>query len=272
MIRCTVVLALLVVLSGCLRSDAPEQKDSPHLITALPVIGLIIEPLLIDIDLDVLLKKGQSPHGYQIRPSEALFLNSATLMVTAHPDIDGWASELYPGPVLTLWSLPNTDPHFWTDPILVKEAIRKLSTKLCTTFPEKCISIRRRATYFSVRIDSVSLEIERRLKSSQSSCVVTAQPFMNHFLNRFSIPLVGPLQSQPGHDPSPASLAKMLDQAQRQGCRALLVQAAIDNRAFKVLANDLKIPIIEVDPLGTHASSYEGYLMDLSKVLEIAPR
>jgi|FLOH01.1.fsa_nt_gi ABC-type Zn uptake system ZnuABC Zn-binding protein ZnuA len=267
MIHSKHVLLVLLIVCGC-GSNKPEQTTSRTIITTLPVLGLIINPVAANFEVQVLLKEGQSPHGFQVSPSQAQLLNDSPLLVYAHSDLDGWAASLAAHDTLPLWNGDrDLDVHYWTDPVAVLDALRTLTDSLCLLQKDTCPVFRRKATAFSVRIDSVSILIAKRLEAVQNECVVVAHPFMTQFLDRFKIRSVGPLQPLPGHDASPRTLSMMMDQATQLGCQTLLVQTAVDNRAMYAVARDLGIKVVEVDPLGTHQLSYESYLESLVAAL-----
>lgn len=259
-------LLACALLTGCAEKTdvAPSQET---IVTTLPVLGLIIEPIAEEYVIDVLLKDGQSPHSFQVKPSEAKRLASAPLLVYASPIIDGWAAELVTKRAIPLWDENHDeDAHYWTDPVAVQSAVRRLSDSLCEIHPNRCAVYRERATSFTVRIDSVARVIETSLQSVKDECFLVAQPFMTQFLDRFGIRSIGPLQPLPGHDASPRTLSTMMEQAKTSGCAALLVQRAVDNRAMNALAKDLNIPVRQVDHLGTGNESFEAYLASLMNV------
>mgnify|MGYP002629483839 CR=1 FL=1 len=262
-----VLILGLVLVSGC-RPTEEAIAPSHTIVTTLPVLGLIIESIASGFDTQVLLKDGQSPHGFQVSPTQAKQLSRASLLIFAHPAIDGWAADLAENERLALWSSEqDEDAHYWTDPVAVQDALKAISDALCVLEPSNCTLFRRNATAFSVRIDSVSQQIAFKLEAVRGACYLVAHPFMTQFMDRYGIKSVGPIQPLPGHDASPRTLSSMMEEATRLKCGALLVQQAVDNRSMNALAKDLGIRVVEVEPLGTNQASYESYLESLSNAL-----
>lgn len=277
------ILCLSLGFGAC--GAPPTAKTNQNVIvTTMPVLGLIISPIAETYEVEVLLKNGQSPHGFQISPSKAKTLSTMNLLVYAHPEIDGWATDLADNNAISLWGESELeeeldheeesehhssahDAHYWTDPVAVLEAIQRFSDVLCERQPDQCVAFRRNANAFSVRINDVQTQIKSKLELLEEPCFVVAQPFMTQFLDRFGVPTVGPLQPLPGHDASPKSLGNRIGQAKTAGCNVLLVQAAVDNQAMIALAKDMEVEIVEVDPLGAKAATYEEYLMRLAEAL-----
>ena len=260
------LMLLLVFVIGCSGGSPPLNERS--IVTTLPVLHLILEPIASEYSFEVLLPDGQSPHGFQVSPSQARRLSEARLLVYAHPEIDGWASSLSPESSFTLWTDSATeDAHFWTDPVMASEAARRFADKLCEINQSEYALYRRRSIAFSVRVDSVSNSIGSELSSLQNECFVVAHSFMTQFLDRFGITSIGPIQPLPGHDSSPRTLAEMMNKAKTSGCRTLLVQKTVDNRSMESLAKDLGVRMVVVDPLGSEQVTYEAYLSALSQAL-----
>jgi len=277
-------LCFSCVVIGC--SSAPS-REAPQVVTTLPVIKLIVEPILGDLSVVTLLPNGASPHVYQPKPSDIRLLGDSQLIISAHEHIDGWSATLSDTPHFALFEsvaeaessgegLEVLNPHYWSDPNSVLRALPNLVNELCTVFENKCPALRRRATALSVRIDSMSSYLEEVFHPTlgvdsssfggelKTACYITAQPFINRYIDRFGLERLGPISQEAEQEPTPASLAALLEKAEQRQCRSLIVQSALDNRAILNLARDMEWDVIEVDPLGVTATSYEDYLGSLA--------
>lgn len=287
------LLSLLVV-GGC--TDEASVPSDPVIIASFDALGHIVEPLAGDIPVHSLLPSGVSPHAYSPRPSEVARLHQASLVVFAHANIDGWISDLTSRPDLALFgeirvaadahsegqtlsdddghsaeeahsfadSHASGDPHVWNDPVLVGHAIPNLTQTLCRTFQDRCPAIRRRANVFSASLIALEDSLRNAAAVWQAdhpdACFVTAQPFVDRFLERFGFRFVGPLSISPDVEPSPSSLSALLKEAEQQSCTTIVVQEALENRLERRLALDRGWTVVAVDPLGGSASSYADYL------------
>lgn len=292
----------LLLVGGC--TSVPEDSQDT-IVVSFEALRLITEPLAGDIPVHALLAEGVSPHAYAPRPSEIARLNRAPLVIFAHPWVDGWISDLAGGDHVSLFgdssdldgrsvegfeegdqSTSNDhghhhdhggsdDPHRWNDPSAVIEALPRLSDALCGIDPDSCPVIRRRAAVFASRLaslqDSLAQEMSRKAASGEESCYITAQPFMDQFLDHFNVPYVGPLSVSADVEPSPSSLSRLLIDAEERKCDRLIVQTALENRLERRLAEERGWSIIEVDPLGYGASSYQQYLVGLHEALRLDP-
>ena len=305
-VKLLLLLLTTAPLVGCQSAEERDAASEPEILASFHAIQLIVEPLTGDIPVSTILRPGTSPHAYAPRPSEAVRMQKARLVVYAHDDIDGWVAEMAGGRARALFgsvddgvdiridapsveddahdaidSDPSShaenepdhheDAHFWVDPVRINQALMPLADVLCQSFRNECAAIRRRATVQSVRLDSLNRALEARAIAARSAgsdrCVITAQPFADQMLSRYDIPFVGPISVSADVPPSPGRLARITAEAAERGCRFLVVQSALQNRLEKRLAREEGWELIEVDPLGGSASDLESYLSSLFNVL-----
>lgn len=284
------MLCLVLLTAGC--SETAQNQQETGIVTSFNAMRLIVEPLAGDLSVTTLLPAGVSPHAYSPRPSEIARLNRASLVVFAHPQVDGWISNLGDIPQLSVFeesdiasetqtSLPNTaseghdhrgqDPHVWNDPAVVRSVLPPVANALCGLYPDRCASFRRQATVFSASLielqDSLILSASSWRGDNPDQCFITAQPFIDRFLVRFGFSFVGPLSGSPDVEPSPSSLAAFIDEASQHSCNTLIVQDALENRLERRLAAEQGWRVVSVDPLGHSVSTYEAYLSSLMSTL-----
>lgn len=281
-----VVAGALLGPPGC--SSSPPTPAAPVL-TSFEAMSLIVSPVAGDLPVQSLLREGVSPHAYAPRPSEMVALREAQLVILAHPHVDGWMAGLGAASDVVLFDDQadldaneahisaehhedvhdgDMDPHRWNDPQAVIEALPRLADALCDISPQDCPASRRRAAVFASKLSGMSDSLRDLARASEREghCVVTAQPFMDQFLSRFDIPFVGPLSVSADVEPSPSSLSRIVREANQRGCHRMIVQSALENQLERRLAAEQGWEVVEVDPLGWGAPSYEHYLRDLLNV------
>lgn len=65
-----------------------------QLTVSIPPLAGIVAPILLPEDsINVLLKNGASPHGYQLKPSDLITLKQADLRVVVGSPVDAWAQK-----------------------------------------------------------------------------------------------------------------------------------------------------------------------------------
>ena len=76
----------------------------------------------------------------------------------------------------------------------------------------------------------------------------------------------------PGREPTPRSLARILEAIRTSGARALFSEPQLDPRPARVIATESGLPLFELDPVGggPGASTYEAWLLKNAAVLDEA--
>ena len=279
------IACLLTILPACrdFQSDA-ASNPSEAVVVSLPIVKHVLQPIIGDRPIVVLLKDGQSPHTYQPSPSDARLLSKATVLGLIHPEIDGWAADLSVRAPIYLFKpeiiVDHEDPqitdsvahdhsedaHYWSDPELVLMAIPLAVDDLCSVFPSNCLSFRRRATQFSQRI-AAEIENQKRLLAQSTDClIVPTQPFMSRWLARSGLRHTEPITHVAGQSPRPKHLHSIQLQVRASPCALLVAPSGFNSTIHQQWANDLDVSLIEIDPVGRFATSYESYLASLAVV------
>jgi zinc transport system substrate-binding protein len=277
--RFILLLSALVFATGCGGRTGSPPTPPPIFVTSFDALRLIVQPIAGELPVEALLAPGTSPHAYSPRPSEALRMQEAELVIHAHANIDGWVADLAPEKAYALFGNEESpdhsedhshgDAHFWTDPVSVSRAIRPLADALCSTNHDSCPAFRRRATVLRAAVDSLHHTLERLASERETACIISSEPFADRMLERYGIPHVGPLRISADVPPTPTRMSQLIREANDVGCRRLLVQSAFENRMEHRLASEQGWEVVEVDPLGGTAEDLLTYLSDLFDALTL---
>jgi len=264
------------LLAGCTPDSRNDEPPSPDVLFSFPVLELAVRDIIpAGSSTRVFLPANASPHGFEPDPSDVAMLESASILLLAHPDLDGWIARFAPEVSQYFWedepdtssALPDEheghNAHYWTDPRRVQEALPGVVEALCGALNGACDEMRLRGDSLSVRIDTLVSQQIRRIADANIAPVMTSHPFLDHFLDRFGIPSAGSIRPVPGQDPRPATLSATLSRAQEAGVQILLVEKSVDPTTLSTLVRDAGLRIVEIDPLGYDADSYEGYIEHL---------
>jgi ABC-type Zn uptake system ZnuABC Zn-binding protein ZnuA len=269
-----------LALIGCQARNNPgtEKDSSPTLyVTSLPVFSSFIHDIAGDRSaVKTLLSNGQSPHGYQPRPSDAKSIADARLVILGSPVLDGWASRFSPDKSFYLSELVSdslllhtgtgSNPHFWTDPLLMKAIIPLLVDRLCSVDSDGCPTYRNNADSVTISIDELHLELTRNLLQLRDACTVSSQPFFDYFLRRYQIVDLGALENVPGHSVSPLAVTQLLKEVSEKSCVAIVAQQSSPTKLVNMFAEESGIAVIYLDII--NASSRESYVQIISRNAE----
>jgi zinc transport system substrate-binding protein len=242
-----------------------------------------------------LLPPGASPHTYEPTPADVRQIESSAILFTVGPNLDDWVKKFPARRILEMinlipkdsliffekfltgenaplgeekstWSYTHhqgVDPHFWTDPLLVKSLLVNLADSLVKLIPGQYQSIQENCIRFSIQLTNLDSEIRERLKPYQGKTVVQAHPFFNYYLHRYGLKSGGIVEINPGVDPTARQIKNMIDRIRSENIVAIFTQPQLPDRAARLLAETTGIKIVELDPLGgkPNRQTYEEILL-----------
>ncbi len=272
---------------------AAHSFSNPHYITTIHPFKEILQSVVGKRgSIRQLLPSGASPHTYELRPSDLREAGSSTALFFGAPNLDGWASQfpsikkiellnlvpatlqlpLYLGHITGKGSVIGIDPHFWTDPLVVKAMLPELTDTLCAIDPEGCSIYKKNAASFSSELDSLYEELRELMKPVRGKTVILTHPFFQYFLKEFGIKMVGTLEPSPGKEPTPKALIHLIELAKKENVKAILTMPQHSDRPAELLSESTQIPIFELDPLGgaKDRRTYRQIIMYNARILREA--
>ncbi len=256
--------------------------QTTYIATIHPLQQIVSELLGDNTVVHDLLPVGASPHTYEPTPSDVHRIESAAILFLVGPNLDDWVKkfparstieviDLIPEDSLIFFehfpavnrstapaeklSPPHADhhgidPHFWTDPLLVKVLVVNLADSLTKLFPAQRQVIQENCRRFSLQLTTLDLKIGESLRSFRGRTIIQAHPFFNYYLRRYELNSGGVIEINPGVDPTARQIKNMIDRIKRENIVAIFTQPQLPNQAARLIAETTGIPIVELDPLG----------------------
>ena len=247
------------------------------------------------VEVDTLVPPGADPHGHDPRPSEAVAIADAELVVKSGGDLDEWLDELIENAggeaaEVTLLDSVETiegghsheereaheesgahdnevDPHWWQDPrnaILAVEAIRDA---LGDADPDGRHAYERNARAYIAELRALDDEIERCMQRvpSEKRKLVTTHDSLGYFAERYDVEVIGSVipslstQAQP----SAKDVEALVEQIQDEGVEAIFPEAAVSQRLERSISRESGAEVggeLWTDSLGDEGSGADTYL------------
>jgi zinc transport system substrate-binding protein len=142
------------------------------------------------------------------------------------------------------------DPHVWLDPKRVKTMVHAISEALAQNDPPHAEGYRSREAAFVKEVDALDAEAETRLNKLKRRSFVTFHGSFGYFAERYRLEILAVIEPYPGSQPSSAYLRKVMGVIKDKSVPALFSEPQLDPRAAKVLADEAKIPLGVLDPVG----------------------
>ncbi|MFH1682078.1 MAG: metal ABC transporter substrate-binding protein [Candidatus Eisenbacteria bacterium] len=297
--------ALMIVSAPFPRAETPAapRAESPRFAATIPPVADILSQIAEGrAEVDPLLPAGASPHTHEPRPSDLRKVEKALALFYVDERLDGWATSLPVERRIRILSLlPDsllrefpgedgspgaggdgssertgpgahdhgigTDPHFWTDPLAVRAIVPRLAEMLIEADPGGAGVYLANALSLEARLDSLHLEIERRIAPVRGRSVLLSHPFLCYYLRRYGIPLAGVIEVVEGREPTAKDLARTIRLAPDRGASAILVLPQLSRRAADLVAESTGLPVRVVDPLGGAArrETYDELLLAITE-------
>jgi zinc transport system substrate-binding protein len=223
----------------------------------------IVEALAGDaLQVEAMVGKGFNPATYQPSPRQIARLSRATVYIRAGmPFEQSWLPRFRSAnPSMTVLDMrqgleliedhehgQESDPHIWTDPLLVKQHAGILSHELEKRFPEMKEQLERGYRTFAEQLDTLNQELTAQLTPVQDKTFLVYHPAWSYFARRYNLHQLA--VEAHGKEPNSRSLAALIDQARKAGIHVIIVQPQHSSATAKVLARALGAKLVAVDPL-----------------------
>ena len=287
------MVKLLFLLLILVRSSWTQTRY----ITTIYPFQEIINPIIHgSAEIYTLLPPGASPHNYEVRPSDMKNMESAKALFMGGAHLDSWAYKfknirtieligLLPKQYLLFFNqnssslelneshqrdtLKEIDPHFWTDPLAVKALLPALTDTLCALDALNSPNYIKNATKFSLELDNINLQIEKKLHHLRGKAVLLSHPFFRYYLKRFGIEIVGIIEVIPGTEPTARELKELIQTIKKKNVMAILTHPQLSDRPARLVAEATGIKVFELDPIGGSSgrTTYEEIMYYNTQIL-----
>lgn len=250
-----------------------------HYLATVTPVKLVLDPLVAGRgDVTVLLKAGASSHTYEPTPSDAATAAQCTALVWVGGDFDGFAAKIdAPQKIQLLPLVPEElrlvdrdgdgaanssapDPHFLSDPLIVKGILPALAAELARLDPPGAAQYQSNAAAFSKQLDALDAELKTLLAPIEGQATLLFHPSFAYLFQRYGIVLAGVIEQFPGKEPSPKYLQGLIGQIKSQHIRAIFTETLLPKQPAEVIAEGTGVPVLELDPAcGDSGRAYADY-------------
>ena len=245
-------------------------------VSIFPVYDLVRRVAGPDADVTLVVPVGKTEHGYTPTPKDTESVNHARVVVMVGLGLDPWMEGLATAPkarilkvgdrVPTLAPKDDTDsveadPHVWLDAERARLIVRAVAEELGRADAPHAIAYRTRATELDTTLAALDKEIEMRTKALTTRSFVSTHLAFAYFGERYKLETTA-IEQTPGTPPNDAARAKLVETLKTKTMTALFSEPQLDSAPVKALADETKLPIAVLDPLGGSAETdtYEKLL------------
>ncbi|MFH2018881.1 MAG: metal ABC transporter substrate-binding protein [bacterium] len=238
--------------------------------------GEKINPILI-------LPPGSSPHTFEVSPSQVKQMQNVKLIFSIGMGMDAWAENIAQvvnnADIINLDQYialkpfelqghkeepamedghshenmdPNwdVDPHYWLDPDNARIMAIRIARHLGAIDAANKSYYESRAQDFIDDLMAKDSQWEEKINLLNKKEIVVFHDAWGYFADHFGLKIVATFEPFPGKSPSPQYLINLQNAIKTNNITALFVEPQLSKEAITALADDLKVKVDVLDPLG----------------------
>ncbi|MDX1795455.1 MAG: zinc ABC transporter substrate-binding protein [Hydrogenovibrio sp.] len=258
------------------------SAHASRIVVTIPPLASALKPLLGAQDqLTVLLTKGQSPHGFYLKPSHLVSLQQADIVVGVGFGVDAWAQKAMQNlrsrndaVILNMMDVPNltliqadetehehskaahhhedsrVNPHVWLDMGNVEKLVGAFSERFARMNPQRAETIRHRARQWIVQLQQADNQIRRRLQPVKQVPYLVMHNAFTYYEKRYGLNNQGALQINPEQKAGVQTMLKVHRQIEAHQIKCIFQEPQMSSKQLKVLVKGTSVKIGVLDPLG----------------------
>lgn len=229
-----------------------------------------------DFEVNVMVPPGASPHSYEPYPDQLKNLeNSLAYIANGNLDFEIFWMERFRAinPRIPFVSIADSilllesahhhgneetdnehggsfDPHIWLSPKNGMLIAREITKFLSLLNPGHTTLYNRNFELLADSIKRLEAEADSLFSLADNKHFVIYHPNLAYLAEEYS--LVELAIEQEGKEPSPSSLAKLIDIAEAEGINTLFIQKEFDKRYARSIARNLDAEVVVIDPLAEY--------------------
>jgi len=203
---------------------------------------------------------GGEPHDLELRPSDAVAIKGADLVLYIRgfqPAVDDairpidLARTMDARSVVPLLHLGNgsVDPHFWLDPTRLISVARAVEQRLERSSPASTALFQQNLKTFIEALTRLDTEFRSGLSSCARHEIFTGHTAFGYLANRYGLRQIGITGLDPEAEPSPQQLSKIINLARALHPTVIFAETLVSSRSVDTVARNVGARVETLNPL-----------------------
>ncbi len=279
-------LALLLLLS----TTQPARADLRVVTTVPDLAALAKEVGGNTVSVTALSLSTQDPHYVDAKPSLALKLNKADMLIAIGMDLEiGWLPTLQVGarnskvqvggdgfvdcsafarklgvPTVKVDRSsgdvhPQGNPHYLYDPRQAKKCAQGIATRMAQLDSKNADLYKKNYASFASRLDAAEAKWSKALSRYRGTKVFTYHQSCDYLADWLGLVVDGQLEPKPGVPPSPGHIVKLISKGKTDKVKYILQESYFTSKTATVLSKQLSAKVLSFAG-GTSFESKQSYL------------
>lgn len=217
-------------------------------------------------DVLVLVPAGANPHTFEPVPSQVRRLRAARLLVQIGAGLDTWAAALAKAtdhpldtlvladrvPLLPWHEGEGYDPHFWLDPVFVRDAVVPvLVEQLCRIDPPRSTAYKQRAVQWQAELSELDERVRHILAPVKGRAYVAVHSAWRYFARRYGLVEAATIEPVPGRELSAREMVRLVEAVRQSAARAVIIEPYAFSRPAQQIATETQLRLVCIDPFGS---------------------
>lgn len=208
---------------------------------------------------------GASPETFAPAPQDVATVADADLLVENGAGLESWLDRLLRDAgsrtlrvVVCADGLPvkNDNPHLWMDPVRAQHYVLEIRDALISADPSHAADYRRNAADYDARLDGLIAWIHGRIATVPAShrYMIVFHNAWQYYNDRFGITTLGFVERNPGQEPNPQQIARLIDLAKQHHVRGVFSEPEYSPKLLYSIAQGAGMKVVENlydDSIGT---------------------
>ncbi|MEE8432601.1 MAG: metal ABC transporter substrate-binding protein [Candidatus Desulfatibia sp.] len=249
------------------------------------------------VDVTFIMPAGASPHTFEPKPSLVKKITRARIFFMIGAGLEFWAEKFVKlaGPGLKTVVLSEgvalihttgdhyeaehpygkphisdressvANPHIWLDPVIAKAMVAKIVVVLSKVDRQHEKFYRQQGRKYLSELDKLDKMIKAEVDVFKIKEFVSFHASWDYFARRYGLEPVGVIEAAPGRNPTPIRIKNIVDRIKQHSIQAVFAEPQLNPRAAEVIAQEAKVKVLLLDPLGGPRMKRRSNYIDLMK-------
>ena len=289
------IFSVIVSFLGC-KSSTPKNNQIRIFVSILPQKYFVQEITPDNIEIEVMVKPGQSPATYEPTPKQMAKLSDAEIYFSIGVPFEKSflpkLEEINPNLQIihtdknikkrqmdSFYKIKKrftdqikesryshkhrdkADPHIWLSPKLVKRQIQTMEAAIIDENIFSKSKIKEKTQNFINKLTELQQYADQKLQNLDKKRFLVFHPSWGYLADEFELIQI-PIQIE-GKSPTTKELSTIIDFAKKEDIKVIFVQKQFSSQEAQVVANEIGGKVIRIDPLSV------DYIKNLKKIIDI---